>query len=685
MRRASAHCLPFVVLTLGLVRITLAQPAPSFQPGQSPDRLWRLLDANSAAVNVNSLGTLRRVIPERFQVVRLDRRRLTNMLEPAARVAATTAAAARVAPAPPQAVTEVTLPLPDRTYARFRVQESPIMELELAAQFPGLKSYRGQGIDDPAMTVRFSRTPAGLHAIVLAADRTFYIDPFPLRTSDAETHITFFKSDLPAGEKPLDCHVGEDAGGASILAQRAQRAAPVTSGGVLRTYRLAVAATGEYTRFHGGTVQAAFQAIFTTVNRVNAIYENDLAISLRLVAGETKIIYTDPAADPYTNSNAFKLVGENQKNLDEVLGPDNYDVGHVFCVGGGGLASLRSAGLKGVKAQGATGSAKPAGDAFDVDYVAHEVGHQFGANHTFNATTGSCGRGNRNPTTAYEPGSGSTIMAYAGICGESDLQPNSHSYFHGASLEEIIDYVTGDAVKSVPTLTPTGNRPPSVVAGQHFVIPKGTPFTLRATGTDQDGDFVTYAWEQFDLGEPSPPDDDATAARPLFRSFNPLKESARFFPRLEDLLSGRLSPGELLPARSRVMSFRVTARDNHPGGGGFSHATATVTVVTDSGPFVVTEPGAGATWEAGSTQTVAWDVAGTRDAPVSCGSVKISLSLDGGKTFTPLRVNAPNTGTAAVNVPAKAAAHARVMVEAMDNAFFSVSKGDLQVVKRPSD
>jgi hypothetical protein len=676
MRRVRTHCLTFIVLTLGLAGLTLAQPALTFQASQSPDRLWRLLDGNAAEVSVSRLGSLRRVIPERFEVVRLDQRRLTNVLEPAARIAAATSA-------PPRQVgTEITLPLPDRTYARFLVQESSIMEPELEAQFPGLKSYRGQGIDDPAMTVRFSRTPAGLHAIVLAADRTFYIDPFPLRASDTETHITFFKADLPAGEKPLDCHVGEDAGGASILARRAQRSTPASSGETLRTYRLAVAATGEYTRFHGGTVPGAFQAIFTTVNRVNAIYENDLAISLRLVAGEAKVIYTDPAADPYTNSNAFKLVGENQKNMDAVLGADSYDIGHVFCVGGGGLASLRSVGQAGMKAQGATGSAKPAGDAFDVDYVAHEMGHQFGANHTFNATTGNCGSGNRNPTTAYEPGSGSTIMAYAGICGESDLQPHSHSYFHGASLEEVIDYVTGDAVKSVPKLTPTNNCPPSVVAGQHFIIPKGTPFTLRATGTDEDGDFITYTWEQFDLGDPSPPDDDAAAARPLFRSFNPVKESARYFPRLEDILSGRQLVGEALPARSRVMNFRVTARDNHAGGGGFGYATATVVVVTDSGPFVVTKPGAAAVWEAGSTQTVAWDVAGTRDAPVSCGSVKISLSLDGGKTFTPLRVNAPNTGTAAVNVPSKPTTQARVMVEAMDNAFFSVSKGDLQIVKR---
>ena len=150
------------------------------------------------------------------------------------------------------------------------------------------------------------------------------------------------------------------------------------------------------------------------------------------------------------------------------------------------------------------------------------MGHQFGANHTFNATTAGCA-GNRNPSTAYEPGSGSTIMAYAGICGESDLQANSNSYFHAASLQEIFDYVTSDEIKVVPIITATNNRPPSIVAGQKFIIPKATPFSLRATGTDPDGDPITYSWEQVDLGDASPPDDDVAALRPLFRSFNPVR------------------------------------------------------------------------------------------------------------------------------------------------------------------
>jgi len=659
-------------MTLGPLR-----QAHAAQGRQSPDRIWRVLDKSAVNFNATVLTDLGQELPRRFELVRLDQRRLRQALESPARRGGQIGAAG-VGPQGTLAA-EISLPLPDGTFVRFSVQESPIMEPELARQFPDFKSYRGQGIDDPTMSARFDLTPAGFHAIVLSLDRTVYIDPFPLRRPGEEAYMTFFKADGPDDEKRLRCLVGEDAVGPAALSRRAERDATLSNGEMLRTYRLAVAATGEYTEFHGSTVPGALRAIFTTVNRVNAIYETDLAISLRLVGDEKKIIYTDPDKDPYTNRNASKLVEENQRNLDAVIGADGYDIGHVFSRGGGGLAAVRSVGQNGRKAGGATGSDEPRGDGFDVDYVAHEMGHQFGANHTFNATTESC-NGNRNPTTAYEPGSGSTIMGYAGICGASDLQRRSDSYFHAASLEEILAYVTSDGVIAVPRLTRTNNRPPSVVAGQRFIIPRGTPFKLDAVGTDADGDTVTFTWEQYDLGKESPPEGDDEEARPIFRSFSPSKAVARFFPQVESLVAGRPALGESLPSRTRLLNFRVTGRDNRSGGGGISVATATVSVITDRGPFVVTGPAA-AVWTAGTSQVVTWDVAGTSAAPVSCGRVKISLSTDGGKTYTVLTPSAPNTGTAAVTVPDMPTTQARIMVEALDNAFFNISQVNFRIVR----
>lgn len=678
MRRVIFLTLTILLMLGALMQGSLLRSSAA-QGRRSPDNIWRVLDKDSVSFNVAVLTDLRQELPRRFEIASLDQRRLRRALETPAPRTGTVAATVAVAPQETPAA-EISLPLPDRTFVRFSVQESSVMEPELERQFPELKTYRGQGLDDPAMTVRFDLTPAGLHAIVLSAERTFYIDPFPLRRPGEETYMTFYKTDGPEDEKRMRCLVGEDAAGPAALARRGARAATLSNGDTLRTYRLAIAATGEYTKFHGGTVAGALRAIVTTVNRVNAVYENELAISLRLVGDQTKIIYTDPDKDPYTNLNAYKLIYENQQNLDAVLGNGSYDIGHVFSRGGGGMAAVRSVGQSGRKAKGATGSNEPRGDAFDVDYIAHEIGHQFGANHTFNATVEGCHH-NRNPTTAYEPGSGSTIMGYAGICGESDIQRQSDSYFHAVSLEEILTYVTSDELSGVARLTRTNNRPPSLVAGQRFIIPKNTPFKLEAVGTDADGDTVTFCWEQFDLGKESPPEGDTDESRPIFRSFGPSKATARFFPQVESLLSGRLPPGEALPARTRLMSFRVTGRDNRAGGGGISSTNATVSVVTDSGPFVVKEPAAAAAWTVGTSQLVTWDVAGTSEAPVSCGRVRISLSTDGGKTYTVLVPSTPNTGTAAVTVPNTPTTRARIMVEAVDSAFFNISQSDFSIVR----
>jgi Metallo-peptidase family M12B Reprolysin-like len=664
-----------IFLLLPGLTLCLCCPVFAVQDRQSPDRLWRILDKNAITITASQLETLGQAIPRRFELVSLNQQRLRQRLNPGNLNARTTNL-----PQQPSGGVEITLPLPDATFTRFLVHESSIMEPALERQFPNFKSYSGQGLDDPAMTVRFDQSPAGFHAIILVAGRTFYIDPFPLQPGDTQTHVSFSKDDFSSNEKQIRCFVGADPEG-SVPGRRGSRPLPLSNGSVRRTYRLAVAATGEYTRFHGGTVTGAMHSILKTINRVNAIYENELAIHLRLIGNETKLIYTDPKTDPYTNSNAIKLLSENQNNLDKEIGSQNYDIGHVFAVSAGGVAILRSVGKAGTKAKGVTGSPKPVGDPFDVDYVAHEIGHQFGANHTFNATTAGCGSGNRNPPTAYEPGSGSTIMAYAGICGESDLQRNSHSYFHGASLQEIIDYVTSDEVKAVPITAQSNNRPPSVMAGQKFVVPKATPFSLRATGTDPDGDSITYSWEQFDLGDPSPPEDDVATLRPLFRSFNPVRDPVRFFPRLEDLVADKTSFGEALPVRQRDMNFRITARDNRAGAGGVSFDTVLVSVVMASGPFVVTQPSSGTTWTIGSSQTITWDVAGTKDAPISCNNVRISLSADGGKTFTLLQPVAPNTGTAKIIVPNTPTVNGRILVEGVDHAFFNVSRGDLKIVK----
>ncbi len=296
------------------------------------------------------------------------------------------------------------LPLPDGTLGRFSFVSSSVMAPELAAQFPQIQTYVGQGIDDRTATVRFDRTQFGFHAMILSVNGTVFIDPY--QRGDTTTYISYRKSAYIPGADDRMVELGvEDAMGPT-----SPTAPPVTSTGPqLRTYRLALAATGEYTAFYGGTVPGAMAGIVTSVNRVTGVYEREVAVRMVLVANNSSLVYTDPITDPYTNNDGFAMLAQNQANITAVIGTANYDIGHVFSTGGGGVAGLGVVCAATQKARGVTGSGSPTGDPFDIDYVAHEMGHQFRGNHSFNGTTSSCGGGNRNASTAWEPGSGSTI------------------------------------------------------------------------------------------------------------------------------------------------------------------------------------------------------------------------------------------------------------------------------------
>ena len=577
----------------------------------------------------------------------------------------------------------ISLPLPNGEYINFKFVESLVMEDELANKYPDIRTYLGQGIDQTTASARFDITPVGFHAIIFNIEGTVYIDPYS--NGDNKYYISYYKKDfITKGENiNISCTVlGLETEIAQQLKEQVENGPDVFTGEELRTYRLACAATGEYTIFHGGTVALGLAAIVTAVNRVTGVYEREVAVRMVLVANNDLIVYTNPGTDPYSNFNGGTMLGQNQANLDAVIGSANYDVGHVFSTGGGGVAFLAVICQNGFKARGVTGLPNPIGDPFYIDYVAHEMGHQFGGNHSFNGNAGSCG-GGRHASTAYEPGSGSTIQAYAGICGSQNLQSNSDDYFHNISFVEIVNHTTGSG-NSCAQITATGNTPPTVNAGAGgFTIPISTPFILTGSATDPNGDVLTYNWEEFDLGPAGHPNSPSGNA-PIFRTFDATLEPWRTFPKLSNLLNNTQTIGEILPSYARSLKFRLTVRDNRAGGGGVDYDEIQFDVTDAAGPFLVTEPNTSVTWLGNTVQTVTWDVANTSIAPVNATDVNILLSVDGGVTYpVTLSANTSNDGAEQVLIPNDPTMEARIKVEAVGNIFFDISNEDFTIEDNP--
>ena len=487
------------------------------------------------------------------------------------------------------------------------------------------------------------------------------------------------------GSLPFSCKTQDKIFNKQVLNKTAK---VVANNKVFKTLRLALSCTGEYTAKFGGTKAGALAAMNATMTRVNGIFNRDLAVKLILINNNIDIIYTNAATDPYsapdigvgTDPVEGTWGQELQNTLTSVVGDANYDIGHLFGASGGG----GNAGCIGCVCDSPTspsdfgkGSAytspadgSPQGDTFDIDFVAHEMGHQLGAYHTFSYVSEGVG-------SSIEPGSGSTIMGYAGITEDYDIQSNSDDYFSYASIKQIQNNL---ANKSCPINTPISNNPPTINAGNDFTIPYGTAFILKGNGSDSDGDSVTYCWEQMDSATSATAEksiaDPTKTNGPLFRSLYPVSSSVRYMPAYDYVISNRLaSRWESVSDVARTLHFSLTARDNAPLGTAQTNTDEMIVNVSGTaGPFTLTSQNLeNLSWFQDTNQTVTWNVNGTNLLPGSA-NVNIKLSTDGGLTFpTVLASNTPNDGSQSIKVPNIIAKHCRILIEPTDNIYYTLN------------
>jgi hypothetical protein len=590
----------------------------------------------------------------------------------------------------------ISFPMPSGALEQFRVLEAPVFESDLQQLFPDIRSFVGQGIDDPSAIIRFSLSPQkGVSATIRSgnAESTYIIDPYSM---DYKTVIVFDRKHV-GKRQSFTCSTEEDLdavnfGPSNRAAEYDNEVLNNADDGVLRRFRAAISCTGEYAAYHGGTLAGVNAAYNATMTRVNALYEMDFNATMVIIATNNNVIYLNAATDPYGNTDA-NYNAEVQAVMNAQIGAANYDVGHLFsAIGNNGNAGcigcVCGTGSSTAKGSAFTTSTIPEGESFDVDYTAHEYGHQFGGRHTFSHST-------ENSTVNVEPGSGVTIMGYAGITGATDVASNSIAIFHASSIEQITNNIKG---KTCPVEITTGNNipVPSVFAITK-TLPRGTAFKLTGTATDADGDILSYCWEQVDdagttqLGNPGSFPSETKTAGPNFRSWLPKNNGTRYFPRLEDHVANGIAGNqwEIVPnnpAANRTLNFRMTVRDNRFGAGTNESVNVAVTFDRLIGPFLVTSQNtSGISYTQGSTQTITWSVNNTTSLAGSA-NVNIKLSTDGGKTFPiTLAANTPNDGAQDVIIPNVSAPFCRILIEPTGNDYYAINTNDFAIGFTVSD
>ncbi|MDH7444114.1 GEVED domain-containing protein [Aquimarina sp. 2201CG14-23] len=587
----------------------------------------------------------------------------------------------------------ITLPTEDGKFKEYRVKETNALHPDLAKKYPDIKSYVGTPVNGENEVVHFSLGHNSLRGMIMKSDtKLVHIKPYD---SNSKDYVVTSKTD---GSEPINCQIIDNAAKtfsekSTKQAEKSNKARKDANDGRVRVYRMAIAVTGELSKIYtdkagvtNGSTQQRKAAVLAELNdlmtRVNAIYERDLGTTFELVPNIENSIFLNGATDGITHGNTSISVNEGQGVLDAAIGNANYDIGHVLDSDGTGRGALRSVCDDSKKAQGATG-AHPftsVADYFFRTFV-HEIGHQFGANHSFN---NSCG-GNRLDEGAVEPGGGNTIMAYTGC--DPNTENTQYVFFHAKQIDEMWNHIVSTA--GCGTTRSVGNSAPVASVGGNYTIPRSTPFILEGSATDPNtaSNQLTYTWNQMDKEiAPMPPRATSTVG-PLFRYKPPSTSPNRYMPDLSAIKAGdSSSEWEVTPSVARTMNFRFTVRDNHPGGGNTDSDNAVITVSGTAGPFVITSQNTRFDAPVGSTHTVTWNVAGTTGNGVNAATVDILLSIDGGNTYPITLASAvPNDGSHQITIPDNQGGVNRIMVRGTNNIFFDITNANFSITDGNSD
>ncbi|WP_312299745.1 reprolysin-like metallopeptidase [Chryseobacterium sp.] len=570
----------------------------------------------------------------------------------------------------------ISLPTANGSLEKFRVWEFSNMAPELQARYPEIRSYVGTALEDPTVYLRFSLSPVGFSSMITRSGISEFIEPY----TEDRTVYAVFDSNARRGQdkEPFECGTKDEIE-KNVAGKNSNTANKKTAG--FNVFRMALSCTGEYAQYHltatntpatatdaqkKAVILAAMNASLT---RMNSVFEKDLSLHFNLIANNDVIIFLNPASDPYTsfsNNSARTVISANIPATD-------YDMGHLLDKrNANGVANLGVICNNTYKAGGYTSCNFPEGDSFDIDYVAHEMGHQLGANHTFSYYLDGSG------TSEVEPGSGTTIMAYTGILGGNyDVQFNSNDYYHTFNVTEIKNKINSI---TCGVNTPFADPAPDISAGADYTIPISTPYILKGIVNDANSAPYTYTWEQMNAAGDAETDTNCITyptkpAGPNFRSKAPSSNPTRYMPDFNKVLAGVLSTRwESVSSVARNMNFTFTARSNNPLAPQTSKDEMIVTVNAGAGPFEVTAPIFGQSLNSGATANITWNVANTNQAPVNTASVNIKLSTDGGQTFTTIAANTPNDGSEQITIPSgSTSANAFIMIEAVGNIYYAVS------------